>query len=65
MRRLLDLVAAGAELFNFDSLVFASRNGTGLKRKVVRAALKRAVKAPNSRHPSGPCTISATATPAC
>ncbi len=31
MRRLLDLVAAGGELFNPDSLVFASRNGTGLK----------------------------------
>jgi integrase len=45
MRRLLDLVAARGDLFNPHALVFASRNGTGLVRKVAREALKRAVKA--------------------
>jgi integrase len=45
MRRLLDLVAQRGALFNPDALVFASRNGSGLMRKVAREALKRAVKA--------------------
>ncbi len=45
MRRLLDLVAARGDLFNPSALVFASRNRTGLVRKVAREALKRAVKA--------------------
>src|SRR5919206_1758251 len=44
MRRLLALVAARGALFDPAALVFASRNGTGLERKVARAALKRAVK---------------------
>jgi integrase len=45
MRRLLDLVAERGSLFNPHALVFASRNGSGLMRKVAREALKRAVKA--------------------
>jgi integrase len=45
MRRLLDFVAERGDLFNPGALVFASRNGTGLVRKVAREALKRAVKA--------------------
>jgi integrase len=45
MRRLLALVAAHGALFDPTALVFASRNGTGLERKVAREALKRAVKA--------------------
>jgi hypothetical protein len=45
--------------------IFASRNGTGLVRKVAREALKRAVKAGRIACPSRPCTTSATATPAC
>ena len=45
MRRLLDLVARRGALFNPHALVFASRNGTGLVRKVAREALKRAAKA--------------------
>jgi integrase len=45
MRRLLDLAARRGNLFNPSALVFASRNGTGLVRKVAREALKRAVKA--------------------
>ncbi len=45
MRRLLDLAARRGDLFNPSALVFASRNGTGLVRKVAREALKRAVKA--------------------
>jgi integrase len=44
-RRLLALVAARGALFDSRALVFASRNGTGLERKVAREALKRAVKA--------------------
>jgi integrase len=45
MRRLLTLVAARGALFDPTALVFASRHGTGLVRKVAREALKRAVKA--------------------
>ncbi|MFL5958685.1 MAG: tyrosine-type recombinase/integrase [Gaiellaceae bacterium] len=45
MRRLLALVAARGAVFDPTALVFASRNGTGLVRKVAREALKRAVKA--------------------
>src|SRR5205823_9921130 len=45
MRRLVALVAARGALFDRTALVFASRNGTGLVRKVAREALKRAVKA--------------------
>ncbi len=44
MRRLLALVAGRGALFDPGALVFASRNGTGLERKVAHAALKRAVK---------------------
>ena len=45
MQRLLALVAARGQLFNPGALVFASRNETGLVRKVAREALKRAGKA--------------------
>ena len=45
MRRLLALVAKRGQLFTPGALVFASRNETGLVRKVAREALKRAVKA--------------------
>jgi integrase len=45
MHRLLALVAERGQLFNPGVLVFASRNETGLVRKVAREALKRAVKA--------------------
>jgi len=45
MRRLLALVEERGRLFNPGALVFASRNETGLVRKVAREALKRAVKA--------------------
>ncbi len=45
VRRLLALVAQRGARFTPGALVFASRSGTGLERKVVRAALKRAAKA--------------------
>src|SRR5918996_935334 len=45
MHRLLALVEQRGQLFNPGALVFASRNETGLVRKVAREALKRAVKA--------------------
>src|SRR5919198_2393697 len=45
MHRLLALVEERAQFFNPGALVFASRNETGLVRKVAREALKRAVKA--------------------
>src|SRR6266508_4274669 len=45
MRRLLALVGERGELFTPGALIFASRNETGLVRKVAREALKRAVKA--------------------
>jgi integrase len=45
MRRLIALVAARGALADPAALVFASRNGSGLVRKVAREALKRAVKA--------------------
>jgi integrase len=45
IRRLLALVAARGALFDPGALVFASRNGTGLERKVAREALKRACNA--------------------
>jgi integrase len=47
MRRLLALVAARGGLADPAALVFASRTGTGLVRKVAREALKRAVTAAN------------------
>jgi integrase len=42
MRRLVALVEERGQLFNPAALVFASRNETGLVRKVAREALKRA-----------------------
>jgi len=45
MRRVVALVAARGALADPAALVFASRNGTGLVRKVAREALKRAVTA--------------------
>jgi integrase len=51
MRRLLDLVAERGELFTPHALVFASRNKSGLMRKVAREALKRAVKAAELAEP--------------
>src|SRR6266516_1355077 len=45
MRRLVALVAERGALADPAALVFASRNGSGLVRKVAREALKRAVKA--------------------
>jgi integrase len=44
-RRLVTLVAERGALFDPAALVFASRNGSGLERKVAREALKRAVTA--------------------
>src|SRR6266540_293672 len=51
MRRLLDLVTERGALFNPHALVFASRNESGLMRKVAREALKRAVKAAELAEP--------------
>ena len=51
MRRLLALVEERGQLFNPGALVFASRNETGLVRKVAREALKRAVKAAKLAQP--------------
>jgi integrase len=45
VRRLVALVAARGVLDDPGALVFASRNGSGLERKVAREALKRAGKA--------------------
>lgn len=45
IHRLLALVEARGQLFTPGALVFASRNETGLVRKVAREALKRAAKA--------------------
>jgi integrase len=45
MRRLLALVAERGAAFDPAALVFASRSGSGLERKVARGALKRATKA--------------------
>jgi integrase len=45
MRRLITLVTERGDRFNPHAFVFASRNGTGLERKVARAALDRAAKA--------------------
>jgi integrase len=45
MRRLLALVDQRGSRFNRQAFVFASRNGTGLERKVARRALDRPVKA--------------------
>ena len=42
MRRLLELVEERGQLFDPQALVFASRSGSGLERKVARGALKRA-----------------------
>lgn len=44
-RRLVNIVAERGALFDPAALLFASRNGSGLERKVAREALKRAVKA--------------------
>lgn len=44
MRKLRALLLQRGALTNPDALVFASRTGTGLERKVVRAGLTRAVK---------------------
>jgi len=44
-RRLLDLAAQRGQLFSPHALIFASCNETGLERKVVRQALKRAAQA--------------------
>ena len=44
MRRMLALANTRGARFNQHALVFASRNGTGLERKVARRALDRAVK---------------------
>lgn len=44
MRRLRALLLQRGALTTPDAFVFASRNGTGLERKVVRAALTRTVK---------------------
>lgn len=51
MRRLLSLVANRGSLFDPDALLFASRNGTGIERKVAREALKRACKAAKIAQP--------------
>jgi integrase len=45
VRRLLALVAARGAVFDPGALVFVSRYGTGLERKVAREALKRACNA--------------------
>ncbi len=42
MRRLLELVEERGQLFDPQALLFASRSGSGLARKVAREALKRA-----------------------
>jgi integrase len=44
MRRLLTLITKRGDRFNPQAYVFATRNGTGLERKVARGALNRAVK---------------------
>jgi integrase len=44
MRRLLALITDRGDRFNPHAYVFATRNGTGLERKVARGALDRAVK---------------------
>jgi integrase len=51
MRQLIDLVAEHGSRFNPQALVFASRNDSGLMRKVAREALKRAVKAAELAEP--------------
>jgi len=53
-RRLVTIVAERGALFDPDALVFASRSGSGLERKVAREALKRAVKAAGIAAPE-PC----------
>ena len=50
-RRLLGLINERGARFNPQAFVFATRNGTGLQRKVARAALDRAVKAANLAAP--------------
>jgi integrase len=52
MRRLLALLAERNERSNPTAFVFASKNGTGLERKVARAALVRAVNAANLPAPT-------------
>jgi integrase len=44
MRRLLALITDRGDRFNSHAYVFATRNDTGLERKVARGALNRAVK---------------------
>src|SRR5579871_184417 len=45
MRRMLRLLNERGTRFDPTAFVFASRNGTGLERKTIRAAVDRAVKA--------------------
>jgi hypothetical protein len=51
MQRLLALIEARGAGVNPYAFVFASRNGTGLARKVTRRALDRAVEAANLAAP--------------
>lgn len=51
MRRVLRLVDQRGARFTPHALVFASRTGTGLERKVAREALKRAAKAAKLTEP--------------
>ena len=51
MRRLLELVEERGRLFDPQALVFASRSGSGLERKVARGALKRAAASANLAPP--------------
>src|SRR5215831_5484122 len=51
MRRLPALVTDRGARLNPDALVFASRNDTGLERKVARRALDRAAKTANLNAP--------------
>jgi integrase len=51
MRRLVALVAERGALPDPAALVFASRTGSGLERKVARGALRRAVKAAGLAQP--------------
>jgi integrase len=66
MRRLLTLVTERGARFNPHAFVFATRNETGLERKVARAALDRAVEAAKLAAPKPTLhDLRHTATPAC
>ena len=65
MRRLLELVEKRGQLFDPQALVFASRSGSGLERKVARGALRRAAAAAGLASPTPPCTTCATPTRPC